>query len=204
MGLFERGGIDCDVPELVERRTELIKMRKPVGVSIAVAIALATLLSGPAEGLAAKTGCKTMTGVARFAPPLPKLGNKKTVVSTVTVTGAKIGGCVGGGISAAAATLTAKFAKAGNCTTVGTGVRNVAAGTLVLTWNTNKSSTVAATLSMVPQKPTTLKIGGTVSSGLFKGSKITETVIYAPSGGGCTKTALSKATFKQTTPLVIK
>jgi hypothetical protein len=206
MGPFERpqtGHRRCDVPA---RRAPpgVIEMRKIAGVVTAAAVALAIGSSVPADAAAAKVSCKTMSGSAKLSPPLPKLGTKKTVVPTMTVTGAKVGGCVGGGLQSATAALRVKFAKASNCTMLGTGVGNTATGSLALAWNTHQSSTAAVTVVTVPKKPTTLKLAGTVSSGLFKGSRITVTWIYAPPKGGCTANALSKVTFKQTTPLVIR
>jgi hypothetical protein len=184
----------------------VIEMRRIARLGLATSIALALGLGGwsPVEAAGAKPSCKSTVGTVKFAPSLPKLGNPKKVVTTMSASAVKVGSCAGGGVASATATLNAKFAKRGNCTTFGNGVSNSASGKLVLIWNTGESSTVAATLSTVPAKPTTLKVAGTVSVGLFKGAKVTQTVIYTPVNGGCTKAALAKATFKQTAPLVIK
>jgi hypothetical protein len=188
------------------RRTEVIEMRRFASLGLAATIAIALGLGGwsPAGAAGAKPSCKSTVGTLKFAPALPRLGNPKKVASTLSASAIKVGGCVGGGVASATATLNAKFAKLGNCTTFGNGVSNSASGKLVFNWNTGQSSTVGVTLSTVPGKPTTLKLTGPVSAGLFKGAKVTQTVIYTPANGGCTKTALAKATFKQTAPLAIK
>src|SRR5258708_29796152 len=117
-------------------------MRKVAGVLRAGGIALPVGLGVAPVGAAAKTSCKTTNGSATFSPPQPKLGSKKKVVSTIKVQGAKVGGCVGGGVVAAIAALTAKYTKPGNCATLGQGVPNPAKGTMLLTWNTTKTSTI--------------------------------------------------------------
>lgn len=180
-------------------------MRKVAGALMAGAIALSIGLGTAPAGAAPKTSCKTTNGSATFSPPQPKLGSKKKVVSTIKVQGAKVGGCVGGGVASATAALTAKYTKPGNCAALGQGVPNPAKGKMLLTWNTKKTSTIGAlTIGGVAGKPTSWKVAGKISAGLFQGAKVTVTVIYAPASGGCEKTALSKATFKQATPLVIK
>jgi hypothetical protein len=183
---------------------EVIGMRKLAGVLMAGAIALPIGLATAPAGAAPKTSCKTTNGSATFSPPQPKLGSKKKVASTIKVQAAKVGGCVGGGVVSATAALTAKYTKPGNCTTLGQGVPNPAKGKMVLTWNTMKTSTIGAlTVGGVPGKPTSWKITGKISAGLFNGAKVAVTVIYAPSSGGCEKTALSRATFKQATPFAV-
>jgi hypothetical protein len=191
-------------PELDERRTGVIEVRRIASLGLAATIALGAGAWNPAGAAGAKPKCKSTVGTMKFAPPVPKLGNQKKVVTTVSASAIKVGGCTGGGVASATATLNAKFAKPGNCTTFGNGASNSASGKVVLDWDTGQSSTVGVTLSTVPAQPTTLKITGPVSAGLFKGAKLTLTVIYTPANGGCTKTALAKANFKQTAPLVVK
>jgi hypothetical protein len=63
--------------------------------------------------------------------------------------------------------------------------------TLTLTGGTGSTATHA-------------KLAGTITAGLFKGSHLSGSVVYAIPSGACQKTALSKVTFKQLTALVIK
>jgi hypothetical protein len=182
----------------------VIEMRNVAGALMAGAIALSIGVGAVPAGAAPKTSCKTTNGAATFSPPQPKLGSKKKVVSTIKVQGAKVGGCVGGAVVSGTAALTAKYAKPGNCITLGQGVPNPAKGKMLLTWNTKQTSTIGAvTVGDVAAKPTSWKISGKISAGLFKGAKVSVTVIYVPSSGGCEKAALSKATFKQATPFVV-
>jgi len=180
-------------------------MRKVAGALIVAQFVLAVGLTSAPAGAAGATSCKTMSGVATFSPPLPKLAVSKKVVSTVTVKGARLTGCVGGRVLSGTVAFTVKFSKPGNCTTLGNAVPSTASGKGVITWNSDAVSTVAGlTVSSVSQKPTSLKVAGKISAGLFKGSKIAETLIYSAPATGCTKTALSKVAFKQGTALMIK
>jgi hypothetical protein len=176
------------------------------GVLFAAAMVLPVGLIASPAGAVGGTSCKTATGSATFTPALPKLGNKTMVLSTVKATGAKIGGCVGGGVTSATASITAKFAKPGNCTTLATAkTANPTNGTGTWTWNTKKTSTIALTLTGGTGKNAThAALAGTVTAGVFKGSKLSGTVIYAIPAGACQKVALTKVTFKQLTALVIK
>jgi hypothetical protein len=180
-------------------------MRKVAGALFAVAIVLPVGLMASPSGAVGGTSCKTVSGAAAFSPALPKLGNATMVLSTVTAKGAKVGGCVGGGVKSASASLTAKFSKPGNCTTLAqAGSTNPTKGKGTWTWNSTKKSTIALTLTGVKGAPTHAKLAGTVTAGLFKGLKLSGLVAYAIPAGACTKTALTKVTFKQLSPLVIK
>jgi hypothetical protein len=180
-------------------------MRKVAGVVLMAAMMLPVGLIASPAGAVGGTKCKTLSGTATFKPALPKLTSTKTVLSTVSATGGKIGGCVGGGVKSATAVLTAKFSKPGNCTTLAKGASNPTKGKLTLAWNTKATSTIGVvSLTSIPKKPTQSKIAGKITAGLFKGSSLSGTVNYTPQTGGCTKVDLSKVTFKQVTPLVIK
>jgi hypothetical protein len=181
-------------------------MRKVAGVLLTAAMVLPVGLMAAPAGAVGGTSCKTAVGSATFTPALPKLSSKTTVLSTIKSTGAKIGGCVGGSVTSATATITAKFSKPGNCTTLATAkTASPTKGTGTWTWNNKKTSTIALTLTGgTGATATHAKLAGTVTAGLFKGSKLSGSVIYAIPSGACKTTALSKVTFKQLTPLVIK
>jgi hypothetical protein len=181
-------------------------MRKRAAVLMLVALMLPVGLMGAAPaGAVGGTKCKAVSGTATFKPALPKFTSTKQVTPSVTAKGAQIGGCVGGGVKSAGATLTAKFSKPGNCVTLAKGTANPVRGKLSLTWNTKQISTIGAVLlTGIPNTATQLRIAGKVTAGLFKGSALSGTVNYTPQGGGCTKVNLAKVTLKQITSLVIK
>jgi hypothetical protein len=181
-------------------------MRKVAGVLFAAAMVLPIGLVASPAGAVGGTSCKTASGSATFTPALPKLGSKVLVISTVKATGAKIGACTGGGVKSATASITAKFSKPGNCTTLATSkTPSPTKGTGTWVWNTKKTSTIALTLTGgTGATATHAKLAGTVTAGLFKGSKLSGSVIYTIPAGACQKVALTKVTFKQLTAIVIK
>ena len=180
-------------------------MRKVARVVFAIAMVAPVGLIASPSGAVGGTSCKTASGAATFSPALPKLGNTTTVVSTVTAKGAVVGGCAGGGVISATASFTAKFSKPGNCTTLATaGNSNRAKGKGVLTWNTQRTSTIAMSLTGVNGAPKNTKLAGTVIAGMFKGLRLSGTVAFVVPAGACAKTALTKVAFKQLSPRVIK
>src|SRR4051794_3791744 len=91
-------------------------MRKFAGVLVAGALLVpATLLAAPGGAAAAKPTCTKLTGVATFKPALPKLASTKKVKPTITITGAKLSGCTGGGVTGGIVKSTLKFGNASNC-----------------------------------------------------------------------------------------
>lgn len=181
-------------------------MRRAAAILFALAVMhpLGVIDSSPA-GAAGGTTCQAASGSATFKPALPKLGSKVKVAATVKVTGGKLSGCVGGGVTSGVVKLTSKFAKSLNCETLAKqGSTNPTKGTEVITWNNKKTSTISVTLTGVKTSPKQARIAGTVTAGLFKGSKQSGTVEYIPPKGGCTSKGLSVATFKHVTPQVIK
>lgn len=156
-------------------------------------------------GAAGGTTCQAIKGNATFKPALPKLGVSNKVVSNVSVTNGKLSGCVGGGVTSGSVRLSSKFSKAGNCATLATaGSTNPTKGTETITWNNSQTSTIAVTLTGVNGQPTQAKVMGTVTAGLFKGSKQSGTVAYVVPKGGCTTKALSTVTIKAITLQIIR
>ena len=73
-------------------------MRKVSGVLLAGAMVLSVgMVASPGGAAAAKPTCKTLSGTATFAPPLPKIGATTTTKPTVSIKGADLTGCTGGG-----------------------------------------------------------------------------------------------------------
>jgi hypothetical protein len=179
-----------------------MRTRRVAGFLVAAAMVLPIgLISSPA-GAAGATTCKTASGTATFAPALPKVGSKAKVKPTVTIKG-NVGNCTGG-VKSAALKATLKFSIANNCSTLLAGASTGTKGTETLTWNTKKTSTVALTLVGVKGHVTQTKASGTVTAGVFKGSKQSGTLNYTLPKGACTAAGLSKVTFKQIAPIVIK
>jgi hypothetical protein len=177
-------------------------MRKAVGMLAATALLLPVgLLASPA-GAATGVSCKTATGSATFSPALPKMGAATKVKSTITITGAKLGGCTGGVTSG---TLNAKltFSTGSNCSMLLAGANAGIKGTETITWNTKQTSTVALTLKGL-KNPTQTSATGVTTAGLFKGAKQSGNLQYTIPTGGCSKVALTKVTFKQLTAIAIK
>jgi hypothetical protein len=132
------------------------------------------------------------------------LGSATKVKPTVKITGGKLAGCTGGGVTSATLAATLKFGVASNCTTLLAGAAANTKGTETITWNTKKTSTVTLSLVGVAGNPTQTNATGPASAGLFKGSKQAGKLSYAIPTGGCSKAALSKVTFKQLTPISFK
>jgi hypothetical protein len=84
-------------------------MRKVGGVLLAVAMVLPlALIASPGGAAGAGQTCSKLTGTVTFAPPLPKIGSTKKVVTTFSVKGGKLTGCTGPGGASGTVTLTAK------------------------------------------------------------------------------------------------
>jgi hypothetical protein len=160
--------------------------------------------ASPAGAATVGTTCKGASGTATFSPALPKVGATTTVKPTITIKGAKLTGCKGGGVTSGTFVASLKFSVASNCSTLLAGGETGTKGTETITWNTKQTSTVALSLKGVKGKVTQTNATGPVSKGLFAKAKQTGTLNYTLPSGGCTAAALSKVTFKSITPIVIK
>jgi hypothetical protein len=151
-------------------------------------------------GAVGGTVCKKAVGTATFKPPLPKASSTTTVKPTVTIKGAKVSGCVGGGVTAGTLSATLKFHKASNCAKLIAGQSSNVYGPLKIVWANGKGTSTVGKATLAPvkgQPPTVQKVSGAVTLGKFKGSKLTATTLYTlPSDGSCNTKALSKVTFK--------
>jgi hypothetical protein len=181
-----------------------MRTRSVVGFLFAAALVLPVgLISSPAGAAGATTACKTASGTATFSPALPKIGSKTKVKPTVTIKGAKVGGCTGT-VKSGTFNASLKFANASNCDSLLKGAPTGTKGTEIITWNTKKTTTVGLTLVGVKGHVTQTKASGPVTAGVFKGAKQSGTLNYTLPKGACTSAGLSKVTFKQLTPMVIK
>ncbi len=180
-------------------------------IIIAVAVMLPLgLVSSPA-GAVGGTKCKTATGKATFSPPLPKVGSAKKVKSHPYIIG-KVGGCVGGGITAGTLSAVLRFGTASNCSSLLAGKSAHVTGTIKIPWYAGKvykftSLIKKAKLTGVKGKPTTQVVSGVIStSDPFKGLSLKATTIFTIKAPQCRSKALSKVTFAlvKNTKLVIK
>src|SRR3954466_12893525 len=115
------------------------RMRKFAGVLVAAALIVpAAIMAAPGGAAATKPTCTKLTGTATFKPPLPKAGSTKTVKPTVTIKGAKLSGCTGGGVTGGVVGATLKFGNASNCTNLLGGKATNTKGTVSIKWNTLK------------------------------------------------------------------
>jgi hypothetical protein len=180
-------------------------MRKFAGVLMAAAMVLPVgIIATQAGAAAAKPTCTTISGQASFSPALPALSSSATTKPTVTIKGAKLAGCTGGGVTGGTVASTLKFGIANNCKTLLAGASTKTTGTVTIVWNTKATSTAKVTLVGVTGKATSQTVSGPITTGLFKGSKISVVTNFTPLKGGCTTAGLALVSFKQVSPLTIK
>jgi hypothetical protein len=174
-------------------------MSKPAALLFATSVLIpaAVLVATPA-GSAATPGptCKTFAAAVTVRPPLPKLGVKAVVTTTVSSIG-KIGGCSGGGVTDAAFTDSYKYK--GNCNTFVTGKGGVTTpGPSSISWSNGKSSTATTTATLRSKAgvtPVVLKLTSRITAGQFAGTSTSGDVKAVAPAGSCTKTGLAKATL---------
>jgi hypothetical protein len=169
--------------------------------SVAFALSLATgtgvaLTASPAAGATANS-CKTLKGTSTFKPAVFTAKAQRTIKSTGTVTGclpkAKTGG-------SGKFTSTLKTTKAGNCTTLVQG-GNVLKGTAKTAWKNGKVTNMSVTVKTgTGSKYNIATITGKVTSGLFKGKKVTGQVKFTPKSGNCVNAPLKSVSFTSTKP----
>jgi hypothetical protein len=150
-------------------------------------------------GAAGGVSCATTTGVVAVKPGLTLQKAARTLTAKTTY--AK---CTGGGtITSGVATAVEKLAP-GSCLDLAkVGLKS--AFSVTITWNTKATTTVTG--SAVVGKGTVVTITGTVTTGLFKGSKYSTKDLFAPKKGQtCSATAPGITSLTETgkAPLVIK
>jgi hypothetical protein len=182
-------------------------MRHGVRFLMAAALVLpfGFVVAEHSAGAAAGTTCKKSSGTATFNPALPNLSKSNTVKPKVTVKKSKTSGCTGGGVTSGVVSSVTKFHDATNCSILlnGTPSAHPPTGTLTTKWNTGATSVANVTLGAVSGQPTQTDINGTITSGLFVGMHLDQTVAFTPKTGDCVSTDLSQVTFKQVTALKI-
>jgi len=163
------------------------------------------VIAAHGAGAAGGTSCAHSSGTATFPPPLPKIGAGVTVKPTIKVSAAKTTTCTGGGVKSAKLSGTQKFHDPTNCDILlgGTAGPHPPTGTLTAKWNTGATSVITVKLNPVSGKPTQTAITGKVTTGLFKGLSVKQTISFVPKTGDCVNTDLKAVTFSEVTPLTI-
>ena len=183
-------------------------MRVPMKFLMAAALLVPAgmvVTSATGAGAVGGTTCTGTSGVATFTPALPKVGSSATVTPVVTIKGAKITGCSGGGVTSGTFKSKITFHDPTNCQKLlnGDPVANPPTGKITTTWNTTQVSVAKVKLLTVSGQPTQTHVVGKIVSGLFVGLKLDQTLSFAPKTGDCVNTDLSQVTFQQQTPLKI-
>lgn len=180
-------------------------MRKFLGVFVAAGLLVsAAVIVGAPAGAAGGTSCKTGSGTATFTPALPDLTSKAKVKDVLKSSGV-VGGCSGTVKSGKLSGVSPK-STGSNCLTTATYTATGTKITLTVKWNTGASSTVAAQLHQTKGVAATHQsVAGTVTAGLFKGSKLSGKFVYTLPKGACSKGhPLAKVTYKSVGATVIK
>jgi hypothetical protein len=163
------------------------------------------LVAMPSAGAAGGTSCAHTSGTATFNPVLPKSGDSTTVTPKVSGKKGAITSCSGGGVTSATLTTKAKFHTPTNCDILlsGNPSKKPPSGTITTKWNTGATSTASVKLLPVSGQTLEAHITGKVTSGLFVGLTVNQTISFAPKTGNCLTTDLSSVTFSEVTPLTI-
>ena len=178
-------------------------MRKVLGLFAVLALVVPAGMwvaapAGAAGPLPPK--CKAFTGTETWTPPLPKLGDKTLVNSTVKLT-SSLTGCSGvAGITSGTSSSTTKITKQ-NCTTTVANSSKGAKSTGLVKWNNGKTSTTANTLTLkskVGVSPAIFSLVSKYTAGIGVGHTTTSTISVLLNKGACLTTTLSKATFHAT------
>ncbi|HEX4491561.1 MAG TPA: hypothetical protein VH914_10180 [Acidimicrobiia bacterium] len=169
-------------------------------LTIAFVVPMVITVGGTASRAAAAGGttCSSSSGTATFKPPLPVFHSKQKVEPAVTVKGAKSGGCKGGGVTSGTFSSTSKFHADTNCDifVAGKSSPHPPTGTLTTKWNTGKTSTTTVTLNAMLGQPTKLRVKGKVTTGVFKGMKLSATIEFAPKPRDCVSAPLASVAFR--------
>jgi hypothetical protein len=175
-------------------------MTSIVRAATAAALVLSVVIVAGPAGAAVGTSCKVSIGRATIAPGLSSVPAVQTITATTTLSG-----CTGGGVTAGTGRATLKLG-ATDCTGLAKGASKEAL-TETVTWNGRKASTfTGTTLSGTGARVLQATISGTVTVGLFKGSRVSTTFAYSVNRGEtCSKTtAITGLSIKGLKPFVIR
>jgi hypothetical protein len=176
-------------------------MRKALGLFFAASLvaSVGVWIASPVGAAAKGPTCKTFNATETTSPGLPIITSTKKVNATVKITG-KLGGCSGGGVTAATILETYKYN--GNCATLvsGKGGKTTPAKpTTTFTWSNHKTSTATTTTTTLTKPgatPAKIKLVTKITKGQFAGTTSTGTVTLTAPAGACVKSPGTKATLK--------
>jgi hypothetical protein len=172
-------------------------MRKVSGLLVAASLLVpATFFAATQPAGAATTPtCSTLTGTAKFTPPVPKAPAKAKSNIQLDAVFSKCTG-VAGLVSGKVHLPLYKGQTAGNCSTLVTNPTKIVVpkgGTIK--WNKGPASTFGP-VTVTPAGLATYKATGKITAGQFKGKTVTETATFTPNGCPIksAKLALNKGT----------
>jgi hypothetical protein len=182
-------------------------MRKFAWLFVAAGLAVPTgFIVTQSASAAGGTTCAKGAGKFTLSPAVKALQATAAAetgeVATTSKSTGTLSGCSGGGVTSAksiAATL--KIADPTNCNSQIDLKEPAAApptvGPLKITWNTGKTTTVAAAklTSSVPAKVGGLHIGGKITAGLFAGLTISGDLTFAAGTGQCISKPFTSGTY---------
>jgi hypothetical protein len=184
-----------------------MSVRERLGLLLAVALCLPAVGFGAAAAATTSATCKTLSGIAVLAPGLPPAGSTALVKPTMSVNGAKVGGCIGP-VTSGRASARLNFAKKYNCASfiadIADDVSVTAKGTVRVVWNNKTTSVITLSVSFgsVPARPSLATVVGTVTMGVFVGQRESWTILWAMKTTECFGGApLTTLTFSQFAPI---
>jgi len=172
-------------------------------VSMVAVLALgvgSVVAAAPSDAATPVQKCTKVKGAATLTPGIQKAKKAQKVTAKGTLSGCTPAAKTGG-----SGTITASLKVApGNCTTLAQGGSKFT-GTAKTVWKNKKTSSYALTFTTGKGKNATVAtLAGKVSTGLFKGKKVTGAIKFTPKKGqNCLTVPIKNVTFVQTKPFVI-
>jgi hypothetical protein len=168
----------------------------------AAALATSGLVTAPAGAAAPQQNCKVLKGTVTIKPGISTIPRPQTATAKATASGCAPAAKTGG---SGVMTATLKLPSDSSCQGLVTGNTSLKL-TAKITWKNKKTSALALTAKTgTGSNVLTANITGKVTSGLFKGRPVTSQIKVQPaSGQNCTTVPVTKMTFKNSKPFLIK
>jgi len=170
-----------------------------VSMVAALALGMSALVAQPSGAAAPVQKCTKATGSATVTPGLGATPANNTIKAKGT-----LGGCAPAKTTGGSGTLTATIkVPGGSCLKLAGGGQKLA-GTAGTTWKNKKTSAYALTFTTGKGgAATTATVTGRVTSGLFKGKKVSGQIKFKITKGNCAPTPVTGISFTQTKPWVV-
>jgi hypothetical protein len=171
-----------------------------VSMVAALALGMSALVAQPSGAAAPVQKCTKTTGSATLTPGLsPVVPANNTIKAKGT-----LGGCTPAKTTGGSGNLTATIkVPGGSCSKLATGKQKLS-GTAGTTWKNKKKSAYSLTFTTGSGATATVAtVTGRVTTGLFKGKKVSGQIKFKLKTGNCTTTPLTAITFTQSKPWVI-